>query len=130
MYWKYVTIRKLDSTKMQFQLDFNIMSETAFGQTWPLLMQDIWFLKEMFSHFLQVDRSPTGSGVTARVALQYHKRLILLNQTRTFQSGTTKSQFTGRAVQVIVYIPFSCVLFSVCVRLIYHMFRIISGFNN
>ncbi|XP_068432799.1 trans-L-3-hydroxyproline dehydratase [Clinocottus analis] len=47
----------------------------------------------------QVDRSPTGSGVTARVALQYHKGLIQLNQTRTFQSGATGSQFTGRAVE-------------------------------
>ncbi|MEQ2238133.1 Trans-L-3-hydroxyproline dehydratase [Ilyodon furcidens] len=48
----------------------------------------------------QVDRSPTGSGVTARVALQHHKGLIQLNQTRTFQSGATGSQFTGKAVEV------------------------------
>ncbi|XP_051872448.1 trans-L-3-hydroxyproline dehydratase [Pristis pectinata] len=47
----------------------------------------------------QVDRSPCGSGVTARVALQYHKGLILLNQTRTFQSGPTSSLFTGKAVE-------------------------------
>lgn len=47
----------------------------------------------------QVDRSPTGSGVTARIALQYHKGLIQLNQTRTFQSGATGSLFTGKAVQ-------------------------------
>ncbi|XP_024146734.1 trans-L-3-hydroxyproline dehydratase [Oryzias melastigma] len=47
----------------------------------------------------QVDRSPTGSGVTARVALQHHKGLLQLNQTRTFQSGATGSQFTGKAVQ-------------------------------
>ncbi|XP_067847621.1 trans-L-3-hydroxyproline dehydratase isoform X2 [Heptranchias perlo] len=47
----------------------------------------------------QVDRSPCGSGVTARIALQYHKGLILLNQTRTFQSGPTGSLFTGKAVE-------------------------------
>lgn len=47
----------------------------------------------------QVDRSPCGSGVTARVALQFHKGLIKLNQTRTFQSGATGSQFTGKAVE-------------------------------
>ncbi|TRY82796.1 hypothetical protein DNTS_025567 [Danionella cerebrum] len=47
----------------------------------------------------QVDRSPTGSGVTARVALQYHKGLIGLNQTRSFQSGVTRSVFTGRAIE-------------------------------
>lgn len=52
----------------------------------------------------QVDRSPTGSGVTARIALQYHKGLIALNQTRSFQSGATGSVFTGTAVEVPVAI--------------------------
>ncbi|KAI1897873.1 hypothetical protein AGOR_G00087740 [Albula goreensis] len=47
----------------------------------------------------QVDRSPTGSGVTARIALQYHKGLVQLGQSRTFQSGATGSTFTGTAVQ-------------------------------
>ncbi|XP_004698679.1 trans-3-hydroxy-L-proline dehydratase [Echinops telfairi] len=46
----------------------------------------------------QVDRSPTGSGVTARIALQYHKGLLALNQTRAFKSGVTGSVFTGKAV--------------------------------
>lgn len=50
----------------------------------------------------QVDRSPTGSGVTARIALQYHKGLIQLDQTRTFKSGATKSLFTGKAVKETV----------------------------
>lgn len=48
----------------------------------------------------QVDRSPTGSGVTARIALQYHKGLLELNQTRAFKSSTTGSVFTGKAVKV------------------------------
>ncbi|XP_035278376.1 trans-L-3-hydroxyproline dehydratase isoform X2 [Anguilla anguilla] len=47
----------------------------------------------------QVDRSPTGSGVTARIALQYHRGLIQLGQSRVFQSGATGSLFTGKAVQ-------------------------------
>ncbi|XP_072485453.1 trans-3-hydroxy-L-proline dehydratase isoform X2 [Notamacropus eugenii] len=47
----------------------------------------------------QVDRSPTGSGVTARIALQYHKGLIQLNQIRTFKSSTTGSLFTGKPVK-------------------------------
>ncbi|KAL2082299.1 hypothetical protein ACEWY4_022117 [Coilia grayii] len=47
----------------------------------------------------QVDRSPTGSGVTARIALQHHKGLIQFNQTRTFKSGAIGSVFTGKAVQ-------------------------------
>jgi len=50
----------------------------------------------------QVDRSPTGSGVTARIALQYHKGLIALNQARSFKSGATGSVFTGTAVEVPV----------------------------
>lgn len=52
----------------------------------------------------QVDRSPTGSGVTARVALQFHKGLIQLNQTRTFKSGATGSLFTGKAVEVTTFV--------------------------
>ncbi|XP_042325942.1 trans-3-hydroxy-L-proline dehydratase isoform X1 [Sceloporus undulatus] len=47
----------------------------------------------------QVDRSPTGSGVTARIALQYHKGLIQLNQIRTFRSSSTGSLFTGKAIK-------------------------------
>ncbi|XP_054827391.1 trans-3-hydroxy-L-proline dehydratase [Eublepharis macularius] len=49
----------------------------------------------------QVDRSPTGSGVTARIALQYHKGLIQLDQTRVFRSSSTGSLFTGKAVKEV-----------------------------
>ncbi|XP_040831589.1 trans-3-hydroxy-L-proline dehydratase [Ochotona curzoniae] len=47
----------------------------------------------------QVDRSPTGSGVTARIALQFHKGLLGLNQSRAFRSSATGSVFTGSAVR-------------------------------
>jgi len=45
----------------------------------------------------QVDRSPTGSGVTARIAIQFAKKNIKLNQERYFKSiiGT---EFIGKAV--------------------------------
>ncbi|XP_021084466.1 trans-3-hydroxy-L-proline dehydratase isoform X1 [Mesocricetus auratus] len=56
----------------------------------------------------QVDRSPTGSGVTARIALQYHKGLLQLNQTRTFKSSATGSVFSGRAVRVSVTLASCC----------------------
>ncbi|XP_078726826.1 trans-3-hydroxy-L-proline dehydratase [Lampetra fluviatilis] len=46
----------------------------------------------------QVDRSPTGSGVTARVALQHRRGLLSLGQTRRFESGTTGSVFSGKAI--------------------------------
>ncbi|PNJ70582.1 L3HYPDH isoform 7, partial [Pongo abelii] len=51
----------------------------------------------------QVDRSPTGSGVTARIALQYHKGLLELNQTRAFKSSATGSVFTGKAVRELLW---------------------------
>lgn len=46
----------------------------------------------------QVDRSPTGSGVAARIALQYERGLIGLGAERTFES-IVGSTFTGRAVR-------------------------------
>ncbi|NQW01164.1 MAG: proline racemase family protein [Rhodospirillales bacterium] len=46
----------------------------------------------------QVDRSPTGSGVTARIALQYRKGQINLGQTRTFES-VTGALFEARAMR-------------------------------
>ncbi|XP_070782426.1 trans-L-3-hydroxyproline dehydratase-like [Enoplosus armatus] len=67
----------------------------------------------------QVDQSPTGSGVTARVALQYHKGLIQLNQTRTFQSGATGSQFTGKAVKETKCGDFKAVVVEVAGRAFY-----------
>lgn len=47
----------------------------------------------------QVDRSPTGSGVTARIAIQHAAGLIGLGQERTFAS-VVGSTFTGRAIAV------------------------------
>ncbi|XP_029965867.1 trans-L-3-hydroxyproline dehydratase [Salarias fasciatus] len=67
----------------------------------------------------QVDRSPTGSGVTARVALQHHKGQIRLNQTRTFQSGATGSQFTGKAVEETRCGDFRAVVVEVAGRAFY-----------
>ena len=46
----------------------------------------------------EVDRSPTGSGVTARIAVQHARGLIGLGQTRRFES-VTGAIFTGKAVE-------------------------------
>ncbi len=46
----------------------------------------------------EVDRSPTGSGVTARIAVQIAKGQIRMGQTRTFES-VTGAIFTGRALR-------------------------------
>jgi trans-L-3-hydroxyproline dehydratase len=46
----------------------------------------------------EVDRSPTGSGVTARIAIQRARGLIEMDQERSFES-VTGAIFTGRAVE-------------------------------
>jgi proline racemase len=46
----------------------------------------------------QIDRSPTGSGVTARIALQHARGLIALGQERRFES-VTGALFTGKALR-------------------------------
>src|SRR4029077_9325412 len=46
----------------------------------------------------EVDRSPTGSGVTARIAVQHARGLIGLGQERRFES-VTGAIFTGKAVE-------------------------------
>lgn len=45
----------------------------------------------------QIDRSPTGSGVTARMALDHAKGLVAAGQTRRFRS-ITGGTFTGRVL--------------------------------
>ena len=45
----------------------------------------------------QVDRSPTGSGVTARLAVQHRRGLVGIDQTRDFES-VTGARFSGRVV--------------------------------
>ncbi len=46
----------------------------------------------------QVDRSPTGSGVTARIALQVARRQTRIGEICTYES-VTGAHFTGRAVR-------------------------------
>ena len=45
----------------------------------------------------QVDRSPTGSGVTARIAVQHRRGQTALGQRRSFES-VTGALFTGQAI--------------------------------
>ncbi len=60
----------------------------------------------------EVDRSPTGSGVTARLAVQYKRGLITLHQTRTFES-VIGSQFTGQVVKETTMGEFAAVVVEV-----------------
>ena len=46
-----------------------------------------------------MDRCPTGSGVTARIAVQYARQQIGLHQIRVFEQGLVGSKFTGQAVK-------------------------------
>lgn len=59
----------------------------------------------------QVDRSPTGSGVTARVAVQAKRGQIKPGQTRIFESATN-SHFSGEIAENTTCGPFP----AVCVR--------------
>ena len=47
-----------------------------------------------------VDRSPCGSGVTARLAVMYRRGQITLGQRRVFRS-ITGSEFTGSVVRQV-----------------------------
>jgi proline racemase len=60
----------------------------------------------------EVDRSPTGSGVTARIALQHARGLIAPGQERRFQS-LTGAIFTGKAVEQTRAGRFSAVIVEV-----------------
>ncbi len=60
----------------------------------------------------QVDRSPTGSGVTARVALQHRRKLLGLDEERTFES-VTGALFTGCAIRETACGPMKAVVVEV-----------------
>lgn len=60
----------------------------------------------------EVDRSPCGSGVTARIAQHVARGLIQINQVRTFV-GPTGSKFVARAVRMEKYGPYDAVIVEV-----------------
>jgi len=60
----------------------------------------------------QVDRSPTGSGVSARVALQWTRGEIAPHQARQFES-LTGARFTGTAVEETRAGPYRAVIVEV-----------------
>lgn len=59
-----------------------------------------------------MDRSPTGSGVTARIALQVKKGLMEVNQEKEFKSIINTS-FTGKAVRETKFSKFDAVIVEV-----------------
>ncbi|WAR19686.1 T3HPD-like protein, partial [Mya arenaria] len=60
----------------------------------------------------EVDRSPCGSGVTARIAQQYFRSLIKLDQSREFR-GPAGSKFKARAIKEVRYGPHDAVVVEV-----------------
>jgi proline racemase len=66
----------------------------------------------------QVDRSPTGSGVTARMAAMHAKGLVGLGEKRTFRS-ITASDFTGEIVSQMKVGDFDAVSVRVSGRAYY-----------
>jgi trans-L-3-hydroxyproline dehydratase len=67
----------------------------------------------------QVDRSPTGSGVAARLALQWTRGEIALGQARRFES-LTGSQFTGTAVEETRAGPYRAIVAEISGRAHYY----------
>ena len=57
-----------------------------------------WLMTDLFLFTFQVDRCPTGSGVTARIAVQYAKKQISLNTERTFENCQVHSTFVGKVL--------------------------------
>ncbi|XP_066268957.1 trans-L-3-hydroxyproline dehydratase-like [Branchiostoma lanceolatum] len=62
---------------------------------------------------VSVDRSPCGSGVTARVAIQYRRGQIDPSKERQFVSAATGSIFTGRPVRETKWGEFDAVIVEV-----------------
>ncbi|XP_060068933.1 trans-L-3-hydroxyproline dehydratase-like [Ylistrum balloti] len=60
----------------------------------------------------QIDRSPCGSGVTARIARQYHKGFVKLGQAKQFQ-GPSKAKFSAKAIQEVMYGEYKAVVVEV-----------------
>lgn len=50
---------------------------------------------------MQVDRSPCGSGVSGRVALQHARGVLAVGQKRTFRSGATGAEFKAGPVRTV-----------------------------
>jgi proline racemase len=50
----------------------------------------------------QIDRSPTGSGVTARMALDHAKGLVRAGDTRVFR-GVTGEPMAGKVLRATTY---------------------------
>jgi proline racemase len=66
----------------------------------------------------QIDRSPTGSGVTARMAAMHAKGEVAINELRTFR-GITGSEFTGIVESVTQSGPHAAVTIRVSGRAYY-----------
>jgi len=57
----------------------------------------------------EVDRSPTGTGVSARMAIHYQRRELKVNESMVIESiiGT---RFTGRVVEAVRFGPYPAVV--------------------
>ncbi|XP_076803118.1 trans-L-3-hydroxyproline dehydratase-like [Clavelina lepadiformis] len=62
----------------------------------------------------QVDRSPCGSGSTARVALLHHKKLIGLDESVEIENPLTNSSFKATAVEETHCGEYSAVRVEIC----------------
>ncbi|XP_064388488.1 trans-L-3-hydroxyproline dehydratase-like [Halichondria panicea] len=59
-----------------------------------------------FGEAEEVDRSPCGSGTTARLAVQYHKGQVKLDQERLIVQPKVGSEMRGRVVSTVTFGPY------------------------
>lgn len=57
----------------------------------------------------EVDRSPTGTGVSARVAIHYARKELAINQSITIES-IINTTFTGKVVSTVNFGPYQAVI--------------------
>ena len=64
----------------------------------------------------QVDRSPCGSGTTARIAVQHARGQVAQGQKRTFVCGKTGSEMKGMVVRQTRFGSFDAIIVEISGR--------------
>ncbi len=83
-----------------FHDELNFLYGTIF--TCPPTSKDVFSRNVCIFADGQVDRSPTGTGVSARLAIHYTRGEINVNEPLVFES-IVDSRFTGRVLQTLLY---------------------------
>jgi len=93
-----------EAARAQVPLDHPDSADLAYYHGTILTDDDDAFSETPASNFCvfadrEVDRSPCGSGTTARVAVQHARGLLHKGQSRGFESAATGSVFTAKILE-------------------------------